>query len=295
MATLRAAGCVFAEEEAAQLLGAAGGDAATLDRLTRRRVAGEPLEHLVGHVDFDGHRMVLAPGVFIPRQRSVWLVDLAEAHLTGADRATGVRDAPCGLVDETPESQPIGMGRRDPRHPPVVIDLGCGAGALGAAIGWRRTGSAAVGPTLRLHATDRDARAVACAATNLGAVPGLAATTSAGDLFAPVPADLAGRVDVVVANLPYVPSAARALMPGESRDHEPASTTDGGPDGLDLVRRAAGAATTWLRPGGMLLVETGDARTGQDAAAAAAFTEAGLTARIHHDPERGATAVAGLR
>lgn len=297
VSALRAAGCVFAEDEAAQLVEAAAGDTSRLGELTRRRIAGEPLEHLVGWVDFDGRRMTLTPGVFIPRQRSVWLVELAVSHLAGdavagRDAEPGVGRAPARLVDIRSGTRPIRLGLDDPTHPQVVLDLGCGAGALGAAIGWRRTGA---GWALRVHATDRDPRAVACTDTNLAAVPGLLATSSTGDLFAPVPAELTGKVDVIVANLPYVPRAARALMPAESRDHEPPATTDGGPDGLDLVRRAATEAARWLRPGGMLLVETGDASTGQDALAAHVFREAGLLPRIHHDAERGATAVAGTR
>ena len=94
---LRAAGCVFAEEEAAALTEIATGD--DLDALVRRRVAGEPLEHLVGHVDFDGRRYRLSPGVFIPRQRSSFLVEVA-----------------------------AGLGGT------VILDLCCGCGALGLAV-----------------------------------------------------------------------------------------------------------------------------------------------------------------
>ncbi|MEQ6902959.1 putative protein N(5)-glutamine methyltransferase [Nocardioides sp. YIM 152588] len=253
VSALRAAGCVFAEEEAAHLRAAAAGDPALLGSLLDRRVAGEPLEHVVGWVDFDGHRLALDPGVFIPRRRSTWLVELAAAALP------------------------------DPGG--VLVDLGCGSGALAAAVAHRL-------PTARIYAVDVSAAAVACAARNLDPLPN-ETTVLRGDLFEPLPPHLRGTVDVVVANLPYVPSAARALMPAESRVHEPPGTTDGGPDGLDPVRRAAGAVGAWLRPGGTLLVETGAEHTGQAGAAVAVLAGAGLRAAVRHDPDREATAVAG--
>lgn len=249
---LRAAGCVFAEEEAALLREAAGPDASRLERLVRRRVAGEPLEHVVGWVAFDGDRVAIAPGVFVPRQRTAYLVEVA------AD-ALAVR---------------AGDG------PGTVLDLCCGSGALGLALARRR-------PGIVLHATDVDPAAVACAARNLAAVRGIA---HLGDLDEPVPADLRGAVDVVLANVPYVPSDAVALMPPESRDHEPRGTVDGGADGLDVLRRVATLAPAWLRAGGSVFCEVSRAQVD---AAVHAFDRAGLDARVHQDEEREATVVGG--
>ncbi|MDZ5619569.1 putative protein N(5)-glutamine methyltransferase [Nocardioides bizhenqiangii] len=241
---LRAAGCVFAEDEARLLLDAANGS--LLEALVARRVAGQPLEHVVGWVDFAGVRVALDPGVFIPRQRTTFLVDLATEVLTGDG---------------------------------VVVDLCCGSGALGLALAHRR-------PGIELHAADLDPEAVACARRNLGPVGG---TVHHGDLDAPLPERLRGRVDVLVANVPYVPSADIALMPPESRDHEPRATVDGGADGLDVVRRLAAIAPGWLAPGGTVFVETG---TDQAPPAVAALASAGLDARVHHDDDRDATVVA---
>lgn len=242
---LRAAGCVFAEDEARLLLEAA--DGALLEELVARRVAGEPLEHLLGWVEFDGVRVAVGPGVFIPRQRTVLLVELAAEGL--------------------PEDG-------------VVVDLCCGSGAIGVALATRQ-------PRVELHAADLDPGAVACARRNLERVGG---TAYAGDLDAPLPATLRGRVDVLVANVPYVPTGAIAGMPAESRDHEPRATVDGGADGLEVVRRLAAAAPRWLKPGGRVLVETGE---DQAQAAAGAFSAAGLVATVHHDEERWATVVSG--
>jgi len=247
---LHAAGCVFADEEASLLLEAAEScqpGSRRLEVLVGRRVAGEPLEYVVGWVDFAGLRVALDPGVFIPRQRTTFLVDLAGVPAGG-----------------------------------VVVDLGCGSGALGLALASRH-------PGVELHAADLDPVAVACARRNLDPI---GATVYQGDLDAPLPTRLRGRVDVLIANVPYVPSAAIALMPPESRDHEPRTTVDGGADGLDVVRRLARLAPGWLAPGGTVLVETG---ADQAAAAAAAFATAGLVATVHHDADRGATAVAGSR
>jgi release factor glutamine methyltransferase len=162
----------------------------------------------------------------------------------------------------------------------VVVDLCCGSGAVGASV-------ADAVPDIELHAADVDAAAVACARHNL---PG--ARVHAGDLFAALPADLRGRVDVLVANAPYVPTSAIDSMPPEARDHEPAVALDGGDDGLAVLRRIVAGAPDWLAPGGALLFETG---TTQAADAVAAVRRAGLTPRVVEDDERGATVIVGTR
>jgi release factor glutamine methyltransferase len=243
---LRAAGCVFAEEEAA-LLTEAAGSPDELEALVRRRVAGEPLEYVVGWVAFDGDRVALDPGVFVPRQRTAYLVEVAAPALTAAG---------------------------------VVVDLCCGSGAIGLALARRHLG-------LRVHAADIDPVAVACAARNLAPVGG---TAVVGDLDAPLPAVLRGQVDAIVANVPYVPTDAVALMPPESREHEPRGTVDGGSDGLDVFRRVAALAPRWLRPGGAVYSEVSAA---QAPVAASVLAGAGLTPSVHHDDERETTVVSG--
>lgn len=247
MATaLRGAGCVFAEEEARLLVDAAR-SAADLAALVHRRVGGEPLEHVLGWADFDGQRVAVGPGVFVPRRRTELLVRLAaEVVRPGA----------------------------------VVVELCCGAAAVATAL-------AARVPGLVLYAVDIDPAAVACARRNLEARGG---RVYEGDLDAPLPAALRGHVDVVVANAPYVPTAAIALMPPEARDHEPAVALDGGADGLDVQRRVAAVAPRWLVPGGTLLIETSDE---QALRTAAAVSEAGLAVRVERCEERDATAVIG--
>ena len=263
VARLRAAGCVFAEDEARILAEAAGDDAARLERLVSARVDGLPLEHLVGWVELDGRRWLVAPGVFVPRRRSELLVREA------AERAAAV-------------------------DPVLLVDLCCGCGALGGAVANRLR---VAGHDVEVHAADVDPAAVACAHENLEALsdaaPGLGrltAHTYAGDLADPLPAEVWGRVDVLVANAPYVPTAAIGLMPPEAREHEPHAALDGGGDGLMILRRVIDLAPRLLRPGGHLLVETGD---GQVSAAVGHLTAAGLITTVLTDDELGATALAG--
>ena len=110
-----------------------------------------------------------------------------------------------------------------------------------------------------------------------------------GDLFAPLPRQWRGRLDLVVANAPYVPTDAVALMPPEARLHEAPVALDGGPDGLSVLRRVGADAAGWLTPGGHLVVEAG---TTQVDALCAAFDAAGLIPTVRHDEDLDATAVA---
>jgi release factor glutamine methyltransferase len=161
-----------------------------------------------------------------------------------------------------------------------VVDLACGCGAVGMAV-------ASLVDDVSLYAVDIEPAAVRCAGRNLA---GLRGRVYAGDLYEPLPPALRGTVDVLVANVPYVPSAAVDLMPPEARLHEPLVTLDGGPDGLDVLRRAAAPARDWLVPGGHLLVEIGE---GQADAARAAFADAGLTPTVVRDEDLYATVVVG--
>jgi release factor glutamine methyltransferase len=244
-AQLRAAGCVFAEEEAA-LLHAEAANAEQLRRMVSERVAGRPLEHILGWAEFCGRRIFLQDGVFVPRQRTQFLVRLAVAR-----------------------AQPGS----------VVVDLCCGSAAIAAAI------AAAIDPA-EVHAVDIDAAAVRCARRNIAD-----GHVYRGDLFAPLPHRLRGRVDVLSANVPYVPSREIALLPSESREHEPRASVDGGDDGLDTLRRVTAQVTDWLAPGGQLYLETSAEQAG---AAAEAVAAGGLRPQIHHSAELDATAVVGV-
>ena len=251
VARLRAAGCVFAEEEA-RLLGEAARTPAGLEAMVGQREKGLPLEQVVGWADFCGLRIFVDPGVFVPRRRSEFLVETAVSLASGAS--------------------------------PVIVDLCCGTGALGLAVAARL---AAAGRAAGLHAADIDPVAAGCARRNVEPAGG---RVYQGDLFAPLPAELRGRVTVLICNAPYVPTGDIALLPPEARDYEPRTALDGGSDGLSVLRRAAAEAPRWLAPGGVLLVETSDP---QAPLMTRVMTAAGLTGRVHRCAEYESTVVTG--
>ncbi|MGY1706746.1 putative protein N(5)-glutamine methyltransferase [Geodermatophilus sp. SYSU D00697] len=187
VARLRAAGCVFAEEEAGLLLAAATGPA-ELESLVARRVAGEPLELVLGVAEFCGHRIAVEPGVFVPRRRTGLLVDLAVAR---------VRDVP----------------------DPVVVDLCCGTGAVGVAI------AAALGRP-EVHAADVDPAAVRCARRNLAPSGGRVHQGDLydalpGDLRGRVEVLAVNAPYVPTAAIPLMPPEARDHEPRTALDGGP--------------------------------------------------------------------------
>lgn len=244
-ANLRQAGCVFAEDEAGLLL-AEGFTSPELDAMVARRVSGEPLEHILGWAEFCGLKIMVEPGVFVPRRRTEFVVDQVVTFL---------------------------------RPGAVVVDLCCGSGAISAALLVRV-------PEVELYAADIDPVAVRCARRNIGD----RGTVCQGDLYAALPAEVAGRVDLVVCNAPYVPTEAIAFMPAEARLHEPRVALDGGPDGLDIQRRVIAEAPDWLIPGGHLLIET--SRT-QASSTVATLQRAGLSATVAHSDDLDATVAIG--
>lgn len=221
-ARLRMAGCVFAEDEARLLLEEIGsrGEPMLLEDAIRRRAAGEPLETVLGWVDFCGQRLAVAPGVFVPRRRTELLVRLALECWPGGG---------------------------------VLVDLCTGVGAVPAAFLDAQRNVDGAWP--EVFAVDVDPVAIECAHRNLA---GAGADLLVGDLDGPLPARIAGQVTVLTANAPYVPSGEIPFMPREARDFEPRHTLDGGPDGVTLHRRIAALAPRWLAPGGVLLIETSE-------------------------------------
>jgi release factor glutamine methyltransferase len=163
-----------------------------------------------------------------------------------------------------------------------VVELCCGAGAVSAVL-------ATALDLAEVHAADLDPAAVRCARRNLAAVGG---QVYEGDLYAPLPAALRGRVDVLVANAPYVPTAEIRLQPPEARLHEPRVALDGGTDGLDVLRRVIAGAPSWLAPAGGVLVEASERQAPE---LAEAVTRAGLIPRVASCDELGATVVTGIR
>jgi release factor glutamine methyltransferase len=246
---LRAAGCVYAEDEAALLLQETD-DPDRLEVMAQKRIKGWPLEQVLGRAELCGVAVHVCDGVFVPRRRSELLVREALATASGV------------------------VGR------PVVLDLCCGTGAVGVAV-------ATLHGDVELHASDLDPASVGCARRD---VEGIGGAAYLGDLFDPLPYSLRGRVDVLVANAPYVPTGELAFMPVEAREHEPRIALDGGADGVEIQRRVVAGAREWLAPGGRLLVETSER---QVPLTVEAVEEAGFAVRVATDDDLDATVVIG--
>lgn len=243
---LRSEGCIFAEEET-QLLISEAGSIEDLMKMVEIRASGLPLEYVLGFTTFCGLRIELERGVFVPRQRTVFLVQQAKSLTRKSD---------------------------------MVVDLCCGSGAVGAAIATELN-------NIVLHSVDIDPAAVKCASRNITSIGG---RIYQGDLYNALPHSLRGRVNILVANVPYVPTDAIKLLPQEARLYEPKVALDGGKDGLDLQRKVVEEAPLWLASGGHLLVETSERQAAQTFEI---FANAGLMTKIARDEELDATVVIG--
>jgi release factor glutamine methyltransferase len=324
IARLRAAGCVFAEDEADLLL-AAPFSPSEVAAAVERRVGGFPLEHILGWAEFCGLRIAVDSGVFVPRRRTEFLVSEAAALLAALDaRPDGAVPHSAARQSAAPQSRAHDVAPVEPQPGPstayqAVPSVSAGAASPADAAGTTVAAGAGAMPTtftarperivvdlccgsgavatalaaavtgIELHAADVDPSAVRCARRNVVPAGG---HVHEGDLYGALPARLRDRVDILAVNAPYVPTASIGSMPHEARVHEPRVSLDGGPDGLDVQRRVITQAPAWLRTGGHLLIETSRRQARQTAAAMA---QGGLTTRIVRSEELDATVVIGRR
>lgn len=242
VAALRGAGCVWAEDEARLLVEGFTGPA--LGDAVRRRVSGEPLEHVLGWGRFCGLRIAVWAPVFVPRTRAEPLARAAVAEVL---------------------ARPGGA---------VVVDLGCGSGAIAATVAARAPAGTEV------WATDVTAEATSCARVN-AATYGFRVVR--GDWFTGLPTALTGRVDVVVGYLPHVPDVRLADIPADHRAAEQDAAVCGGPDGLDPLRAVLTQLARWLGPGGVLVTMVA-AEQADDARAA--VRAAGWSGALAGEPEQ---------
>ena len=192
---------------------------ARLGALAERRLAGEPLQYVLGHWSFRGLDLQVDPRVLIPRPETEVVAGLAIA-------AGG--QGPC-----------------------TVADLGTGSGALALAL-------AAELPEAEVWATDRSAAALDVARANLAAAGPAAASRvqfAEGMWYEALPAGLRGRLRVIVSNPPYVTEAEFAGLPAEVRDHEPTVALVSGPTGRESLEALVADGLCWLEPGGTLVLE----------------------------------------
>ena len=191
------------------------------------------------------------------------------AWITGSVRFCGVRvRVDPGVFVPRPHTQ--ALARRASSLLPgrgIAVDLCTGSGAVAVVLG-------SVHPRATVVATDVDPVAVACARAN-----GVRALV--GDLDEPLPASLRGRVDVLTAVVPYVPTDELQFLPRDVLAKEPRRALDGGLRGTTLLVRAAEAASRWLRPSGSVLLELGGDQAGELAASLAGVGLADI--RVHPD------------
>jgi release factor glutamine methyltransferase len=221
------------------------------DVMLERRLAGEPLQYVLGRWGFRTLDLFLDARVLIPRPETEVVVEHALEEL---DRLTPAARA---------------AGRT-----PLVVDLGTGSGAIALSVAAERT-------VVEVWATDRSPDALAVTRANLAGLGRAAARVrvAEGAWFGALPADLAGAVDVVVSNPPYV--ALDDGLPAVVRDWEPVEALFAGPDGLDDLRRLVAEASDWLAPGGAVVLELAP---WQADAVVALATDAGLVeARVEPD------------
>ncbi|WP_299927794.1 peptide chain release factor N(5)-glutamine methyltransferase [uncultured Nocardioides sp.] len=217
------------------------------DALVARRAAREPLQHLVGTAAFRHVELAVGPGVFVPRPETELLAGWAieQAQLVAA------------LVE----------GERAP----VVVDLCTGSGAIARAV-------ADEVPDADVHAVELDEQAFAWAERNLA---GTGVDLRPGDMATAFD-DLAGAVDVVVCNPPYIPLEAWESVAVEARDHDPHLALFSGDDGLDAMRVLERRAALLLRPGGVVGAEHADV---QGAAAPGVFAASGRWLDVADHPD----------
>jgi release factor glutamine methyltransferase len=219
---------------------------AAFDRLLSRRCAGEPLQYVLGHWPFRTLDLAVDARALVPRPETEQLVDWALAELDLILAAHGAA---------------------------TVVDLGTGTGAIALSIAVER-------PRTIVWASDASAAAVQLARENLAGIGrcGSRVRVVHGDWYAALPADLAGAVDLIVSNPPYVAD-------GEKLDEvvskwEPHSALFAGEDGLNDLRTIIAESPRWLSPHGALVVEAGSTQLDQ---VAALMAKAGLQAQVLED------------
>jgi release factor glutamine methyltransferase len=247
---LSAAGIVTAEAEARFLVEEVSGYSAAdwptiaeeppsarararLGPMVERRIAGEPLQYVLGSWSFRGLDLMVDRRVLIPRPETEQVVEVAleEAQRRGMRR---VRRRHLTLVDAEPAA--------------AVADIGTGSGAIALALD-------AELPDVVVWATDVSADALDVARANIAGCAATRVRTSAGSWFDALPVELKGRFELVVSNPPYVAEGELAALPGEVADYEPRGALVSGPTGREALEYLLAHARDWLVPDGVLVCE----------------------------------------
>ena len=189
-------------------------------RMVERRRTGEPLQYVLGIWAFRRLELVVDRRVLIPRPETEMVVEIALAQLRSLGAAS-----------------------------PLAVDLGTGSGAIALSV-------ALEVPEAHVWGTDRSEEALAVARANLSGMGARVATRvrlAAGHWFDALPAELKGRIDLVVVNPPYI--GEREALPAEVADWEPTAALVAGPTGLECVDEILADAPAWLRRPGLVVME----------------------------------------
>lgn len=224
---------------------------AHLDAMVARRLAGEPIQYVLGHWPFRTLDLLCDRRVLIPRPETEQVV----GHALEA-------------LDDV-------LVRRPDRHRSVAVDLGTGSGAIALSVAAERRGT-------EVWAVDRSPDAVAVARANLAGLgmAGASVRVVEGSWFDPLPEDLEGRVDLIVTNPPYI--AADEDLDASVTEWEPIQALVPGPTGLEAYQVILTEARRWLAPDGALVAEIGHTQSESVKALAAAVGFTDITVHPDH-------------
>lgn len=274
------------EEASGERLGAAVGAPPEkarrrLAEMVERRVAGEPLQYVLGSWSFRRLELMVDRRVLIPRPETEQVV---EAALREIDRLCGEAAGAAEVTGTAGGTGGTGVpaGGDPPGKRATVVDLGTGSGAIALSLARERAG-------VEVWATDSSPGAVTVASANLSGLAGHAATRVRiveGDWWQALPAGLRRRVDLVVSNPPYISSAEMADLDAVVLEWEPRQALESGPRGTEALEYLIGSAPEWLRPGGSLVLEMAPHQAGELAAVArrAGFAEVEVAADLAGRP-----------
>lgn len=238
----------------------------TLASLTKRRIKGEPIQYLIGQVEFYGLRIFVGPGVLIPRPETELLVEEVIRLIKGqgaGDKGQPTAGGPPGANSKAQSE--VGSHKPAIINPELkILDLCTGSGCIALSL-------AKGVPDAFVYGVDRSGTAIGFAVRNALDNGVTNAQFRAGDLFGPVEGM---RFDCIVSNPPYIRKSDIPGLQREVREHEPQEALDGGEDGLDFYRRILGEAPDYLLPRGLIALELGhdQAAEVQAIASASGFT-----------------------
>ena len=236
--------------------------------VVERRAKREPLAYITGEKEFWGLSFEVTPAVLVPRPETETLVEVALAQLRGEWEG----EAPAEPGHPAPAGPMAGTAPGHDGGGLVIADIGAGSGCVAVAL-------AVELPDAVICATEVSPAAAEVARRNAAKHQVEArVTVLEGDLFEPIPVEVRGRLDAVVSNPPYIPSAEINSLQPEIEEYEPRAALDGGREGMTYHWRMLDAARGWLKPGGWVHLEVGGSQALQVAEHARTRTYVGTRA-----------------